>query len=92
MQVRFNRDRETGLAHCEDHNVSERQAIQVLSTNPLRLRGGDGTTIVLGQTYAGRYLRIICRIEDDDVFVITAYDLRGKALLAFKRRRRRKGS
>jgi hypothetical protein len=30
--------------------------------------------------------------EPDSVFVITAYDLRGKPLLAYRRRRRRKQS
>jgi len=42
---------------------------------------------------AGRYLRVIYvpDPEPDSVFVITAYDLRGKPLIVYRRRRRRKG-
>jgi hypothetical protein len=46
----------------------------------------------MGKTDAGRYLRIIYAPdpEPDSVFVITAYDLTGKPLAAFKRRQRRR--
>jgi hypothetical protein len=45
----------------------------------------------LGQTAAGRYLHVIyvSDEEGDGVFIVTAYDLSGKPLQAFKRRRRR---
>ena len=47
----------------------------------------------LGQTDAGRYLQVIY-IPDDDpqsVFVVTDYELQGKAKQAYRRRRRRRG-
>ena len=46
----------------------------------------------LGQTAAGRYLQVIYVPDEDpdSVFVITAYDLQGKAKKAFRRRQRRK--
>lgn len=46
----------------------------------------------LGQTLAGRYLQVIYVPDEDpaSVFVITAYELRGKAKKAFRRRQRRK--
>jgi hypothetical protein len=52
----------------------------------------EGARIALGQTEAGRYLRVIYvpDPEPDSVFVITAYTLVGKPLTAFKRRRRKK--
>ena len=46
----------------------------------------------LGQTGAGRYPQVVY-VPDEDregVFVITAYELQGKAKKAFRRRRRRK--
>ena len=46
----------------------------------------------LGRTSAGRYLQVIYvpdEIPDGD-FVITAYELMGKAKKAFRRRQRRK--
>jgi len=54
--------------------------------------GRDGSRIALGQTSSGRYLRVIYvpDLERDSVFVITAYELAGKPLTAFRRRRRKK--
>lgn len=55
--------------------------------------GRDGARMALGQTSAGRFLRVIYvpDPEPESVFVITAYDLERKPLLAYRRRRRRKG-
>jgi hypothetical protein len=52
----------------------------------------QGSRIKLGQTAAGRYLQVIYvpDLDPDSVFVITAYELRGKAKTAFRRRQRRK--
>jgi hypothetical protein len=46
----------------------------------------------LGQTASGRYLQVIYVPDEDpdSVFVITAYELRGKAKTAYRRRQRRK--
>ena len=54
--------------------------------------GREGARLALGQTASGRYLRVIYvpDPEPDIVFVITAYDLTGKALAAFRRRKRKK--
>ena len=54
--------------------------------------GKDGARVAIGQTRAGRYLRVIYvpDPEPQGVFVITAYELRGKPLTAYKRRMRRK--
>jgi len=54
--------------------------------------GRDGSRVAIGQTASGRYLKVVY-IRDpkpDSVFVITAYELRGKPLLAYRRRQRRK--
>lgn len=55
--------------------------------------GRDGSRVALGQTRGGRFLRVIYvrNPQPDSVFVITAYDLRGKPLLAYRRRLRKKG-
>jgi hypothetical protein len=44
------------------------------------------------QTRAGRYLRVIYVADPvpDSVFVITAYELSGKPLAAYRRRRKKK--
>lgn len=55
--------------------------------------GRDGSRVAIGRTSGGRYLRVIYvpDQEPDKVFVITAYELRGKPLAAFRRRIRRRG-
>jgi len=93
MKLRFFRDPETGQPHIYRHGVSKREVEDVLD-NPAEDRPGrDGSRISLGQTVAGRFLRVIYVPDPrpDSVFVITAYDLVGKPLLAFRRRRRKKG-
>ena len=55
--------------------------------------GREGSRVVIGKTRAGRYLRVIYvpDPEPESVFVITAYELRGKPLFAYRRRVRKKG-
>jgi hypothetical protein len=59
------------------------------STRPRTAR--DGSRHALGQTAAGRYLHVIYVPDEDGdgVFVVTAYEIRGKAFRAYRRRRRR---
>ena len=46
----------------------------------------------VGRTRAGRYVRVIYVPEPGGVFVITAYELVGKALMAYRRRMRQRQS
>jgi hypothetical protein len=92
VNIRFYIDPELGQPHIIRHNVTEREVEEVL-TRPMEDRpGSDGSRVALGQTAAGRYLRIIYvpDPEPDSMFVITGYDLGPKAKRALKRRRRRK--
>ena len=93
MNIRFNSDQETGLPHIYDHDVSEDEVEDVL-LNPGEDRAGrDNSRIAIGQTRAGRYLRVIYLRDPqpNSVFVITAYELKGKPLTAYRRRQRRRG-
>ena len=92
MKLRFYLDQESGEPHFSHHGVTEQEVRDVLA-RPLEDRPGlDDSRIALGQTGAGRYLRVIYvpDPEPDSVFVITAYDLGPKAKHALRRRRRRK--
>lgn len=93
MNLRFYLDPETGDPHIYGHGVDEGEVADVLRSPGEDRPGRDDTRVAIGQTRAGRHLRVIYVRDDepDSVFVITAYDLRGKALLAFRRRRRRRG-
>ena len=91
MDIRFHDDPDTGLPHIYGHGVTEEEAEYVLRHAGEDRSGRGGSRHALGQTVAGRYLHVIYVPDDDGggVFVVTAYEIRGKALQAFRRRRRR---
>lgn len=91
-EIRYNVDAQTGLPHIFEHSVSTGEVEDVLRYPAENRAGGENSRVLIGPTRAGRVLRVIC-VPDDDargVFVVTAYDLTGKALAAYRRRRRRK--
>jgi hypothetical protein len=92
MQIRFLIDGDSELPHIYNHGVKEQEAIDVIERPGLLLNGVRGSLIALGQTAAGRYLKVIYRDLRDELLVITAFDLDGKALKAYRRRRRGRGS
>ena len=74
--------------YIHGHNVSEDEVIEVLGTFPGEDRNGrEGSRVALGQTASGRYLRVVYvpDPEPDSLFVITAYELTGKPLAAYRR-------
>jgi hypothetical protein len=75
-----------------DHAVNEDEVEQALANRGEDRPGTKDSRIAIGQTDAGRYLRVIYvrDPEPDSVFVITAYDLDGKPLKAYRRRIRKK--
>ena len=93
MDVRYYLDADTGLPHIYGHGVTEVEVEQVLRSKGDDLRGIGNTRMKLGQTLAGRYLQVIYAPDDSprSVFVITAYELQGKAKQAFRRRRKKRG-
>ena len=92
MELRFYLDAESGLPHIYAHGVTEAEVEQVLQKPGEDRSGREGSRVAMGQTRAGRYLRVIY-VPDalpNSVFVITAFELRGNPLAAYRRRRRRK--
>jgi uncharacterized protein DUF4258 len=94
MNIRFYLDPESGEPHIYNHGVSEDEVEDVLRAPGEDRPGRDGSRVALGQTPAGRYLRVIYvpDPEPQSVFVVTAYELRGRPLAAYRRRRRRRGT
>lgn len=91
MDVRSYVDPETHEPHICKHGVTEDEVTDVLRSPGEDRPGREGARIAIGQTRSGRYLRVVYVPEPGGIFVITAYELRGKALMAYRRRRRRKG-
>ena len=90
MRTRFYIDPDTGLPHIYKHGVDESEVEDVLRWPGEDRAGSEGSRIAIGQTRAGRHLRVIYTPEPDSVFVITAYELKGKPLTAYRRRMRRR--
>jgi hypothetical protein len=90
VDLRFYLDPETDQPHIWNHEVEE---VEEVLDNPGEDRPGrDGSRVAIGQTTSGRYLRVVY-VRDpkpDSAFIITAYELRNKSLLAYRRRQRRK--
>lgn len=92
MDIRYHVDAETGQPHIHKHGVEEHEVEEVLERPGEDRRGRHDSRVVIGQTRAGRYLRVIYvpDSQSNSVFVITAYDLSGKPLTAYKRRMKRR--
>ena len=91
MEIRFFVDPGSGLPHIYDHAVGENEVEEILENPGEDRRGREGSRIAVGQTEGGRYLRVVYLPEGPNrVFVITAYELSDKQLMAYRRRRRRK--
>jgi Domain of unknown function (DUF4258) len=90
VEIRYYIDPETGEPHIYEHDVDEDEVEDILAYPGEDAAGRESSRIAIGQTRAGRYLQVIYVLdrEPDSVFVITAYELKGKPLAAFKRRRR----
>jgi hypothetical protein len=91
VNIRFYIDPETSLPHMYKHGVDESEVEDVLRSPGEDRPGREGSRVAIGQTQAGRYLRVIyvADPEPDSVFIITAYELKGKPLTAYRRRYRR---
>ena len=92
MNVRYYIDPGSGLPHIYDHGVNEDEVEQVLANRGEDRPGTGDSRVAIGQTDAGRYLRVIY-VRDpkpDSVFVVTAYELEGKPLKAYRKRMRKK--
>jgi uncharacterized DUF497 family protein len=92
MKLTFFVDPETDQPHLFSHGVTEEEVRDILARPGLILKGSDESRLALGQTKAGRYLKVVYSPlkQGPSLFVITAYELRGKELKAYRRRRRRK--
>jgi|SRR5687768_5295974 hypothetical protein len=79
MNLRFYLDPETGEPHTYNHGVTEDEVEDVLRTPGEDRPGREGARVALGQTRAGRYLRVI-DVPDPQphsLFVITRMSYAG---------------
>lgn len=91
--MRFYIDPDTGEPHIYAHGVEEDEVEDVLFFPGEDRRGRGMSRIAIGRTRRGRYIRVIYipHSHSDEFFVITAYELGGRQLAAYRRRMRRRG-
>ena len=92
MAIQFYNDPETGLPHIYRHGVAEHETEDVLIERIEDWPSRRGSRTALGQTRGGRYLTVVYRQDHETgrITVITAYELRGSALAAYRRRQPRR--
>lgn len=93
MKIRFYIDPVTDLPHIYNHDVDEDEVRDIPSDPGDVQRSSGQSKMAFGQTSGGRYLCVVY-VRDPQphsFFVVTAYELRGNDLNAYRRRRRKKG-
>jgi uncharacterized DUF497 family protein len=92
MRLRFYHDPDTDLPHIYNHGVSEQEVEDVLRLPLEEAKTSRNGRIAIGQTRNGRFLKVVYSPDEfgDGIFVVTAYDLTGKAFAAFGRRMRKR--
>lgn len=92
MKIRLYLDPDSAEPHIHRHGVAEHEVEAVLQRPGEDRPGRDGSRVAIGRTEAGRYLRVVYVPDPEpaSVFVITAYELSGNPLEAYRRRRRKK--
>jgi hypothetical protein len=86
VDLRFYVDSATGQPHIWNRGVDEEEVEKVLRSPGEDRPERHGSRVAIGQTASGRYLKVVYvrDSEPDIIFIITAYELRGKALLAYR--------
>ena len=67
MRLRFYIDPETDEPHIYNHEVDEREVEDVMERPGEDRAGREGVRVALGQTAAGRHLRVIYVPDDQPV-------------------------
>jgi len=91
MELRYHINPETGEPHIYDHGVTEEEVEEVIRYADDDFQGRRNSRIALGHTETGRRLQVIYVPDTGrrSAFVVTAYDLSGKPLAAYRRRKKR---
>jgi uncharacterized DUF497 family protein len=75
--------------HIAAHGVTLDEVREAILERPYwAVPGRDGTTLIYGRTYAGRYLLVVALTEDDEAFIVTARDMTAVEKNTFRRKAR----
>ena len=83
------RDSDWSADHIAVHGVTLDEVRQALLEHPYwAVPGRDGTTLIYGRTYAGRYLLVVALAEGEEAFIVTARDMTEAEKKTFRRKAR----
>jgi hypothetical protein len=83
------RDSDWSADHIAAHDVTLDEVREAILERPYwSVPGRDGTTLIYGRTYAGRYLFVVAIAEDEEAFIVTARDMTNPEKKTFRRKAR----
>jgi uncharacterized DUF497 family protein len=83
------RDSAWSAEHIAAHGVSLSEVREAILERPYwTAPGRNGTRLVYGQTYRGRYLLVVAVAEGDEAFIVTARDMTEVERKTFRRKAR----
>jgi len=83
------RDSDWSADHVAVHGVTLDEVREAILERPYwAVPGRDGTILVYGRTYAGRYLLAVVIPEAEEAFVVTARDMTDNEKKTFRRKAR----
>jgi uncharacterized protein len=75
--------------HIARHGVTLEEVREVVLERPYwTTRGRNNSTLVYGQTNAGRYLLVVADGEDGEAFIVTARDMNDDERRTFRKKAR----
>ena len=83
------RDSDWSASHVAAHSVTLNEVREAILERPFwAAPGRDGTTLVYGRTYTGRYLLVVALAEGEEAFIVTARDMTAAEKKTFHRKAR----
>lgn len=70
------KDSQWSADHIARHGVTLDEVGEAILERPYwQVEGKDGTILIYGRTYAGRYLFVVAAEDDGEAFIVTARDM-----------------
>ena len=83
------RDSDWSADHIAAHGLTLDEVREAILEHPYwAAPGREGTTLIYGRTYAGRYLLVVAIDEGGEAFIVTARDMTDAEKKTFRRKAR----
>jgi hypothetical protein len=83
------RESDWSAGHIAAHGVTLDEVREAILERPYwATPGREGTTLIYGRTYAGRYLLVVTIDEGEEAFIVTARDMTDAEKKTFRRKAR----